>query len=155
MPPRRSGRRMNVQPPPQPVVSSSPSRQLSPAVANINQGQSNYKRYLHKALEFGIYHGLPMAATWALTMYGKPIYRTIKDIANYGKRMTINALAAIRSTPFKEVPANTTQSASTPTPTATPSVAASSASLPTATAIPRPTPDKQYPRTSFQLYNDH
>ena len=138
---RRSGRHIQQQqqaaPPQQPPAYADTgiqmSRQLSPLIQH-----APVQSYIRRLLRYGIATTVPIA-TYYVGKYSNPIKSTIKDIANYGKRMTINALAAIKNTPYKEEAVNATQPTPTPSPTATP--------------IPRPTPDKQHPRTSLQIYN--
>ena len=97
-----------------------------------------------RALQYGIKYGLPAGVLSLATVYRKPIYNTVKDIANYGKRMTINALAAIRNTPYKVEPYSPDSSDNedytqqiTPTP------------RPRPTPLPNPTVDVQHPKTSI------
>ena len=108
------------------------SRQQSP----VPQQQHQYhpvRDVLGKALQFGLRWAGPigLGVGWALRG-NERAYNSIKDIANYGKRMTINALQAAWRTPFKnaQMNATTTDTSKTQTP------------------IPTPSPDSQHPRTS-------
>ena len=111
------------------------SRQQSP----IPQQQHQYhpvRDVLGKALQFGLRWAGPigLGVGWALRG-NERAYNSIKDIANYGKRMTINALQAAWRTPFKNAQMNATATNAT-------------ATNATQTPIPLPSPDSQHPRTS-------
>lgn len=114
------------------------SRQQSP----VPQQQHQYhpvRDVLGKALQFGIRWAGPigLGVGWALRG-NERAYNSIKDIANYGKRMTINALQAAWRTPFKNVPTNAAQENDSNT----------CNKCPQQTPMPAPTPDAQHPRTS-------
>lgn len=127
-----------------------------------SRGTQYSQPFYARALRNGLTIGIPLGIGYLANVYGKPIYNTVKDIANYGKRMTINALTAIRDTPYMSAQQQTTTY--TPKPMPKPSVAASSASMqiptpkptpkstpkPTHTPIPKPTVDAQHPKTSIQ-----
>ena len=109
------------------------SRQQSPIPQQQQHQYHPVRDVLGKALQFGLRWAGPigLGVGWALRG-NERAYNSIKDIANYGKRMTINALQAAWRTPFKnaQMNATTTDASKTQTP------------------IPTPSPDSQHPRTS-------
>ena len=137
----RQARNIVAPPPPPPpaIDSSQSSRAMSPLVPQQQPYNNKYmyqtRRILHNALALAT----PLGIGYAIGKWGKPIYKTIKDVANYGKRMTLNTLAAIRSTPFYEDVSSDDEPINPN---------AISPPKPTPTAIPKPTQDPQHPRTS-------
>ena len=114
------------------------SRQVSPVIQHSTPPRPYHpvRDALGRALQFGLKWAGPIGVGvgWALRG-NERTYNSIKDIANYGKRMTINALQAAWRTPFKVAPINSTASNAT-------------ATNATQTPIPLPTPDSQHPRTT-------
>ena len=99
-------------------VSAQTSRQVSPLPSAEPPRQ---RPFYQRALSYGI----PIGAAAVLgSKYGEKVYNTMKELANYGKSLTVNALTALRGIP--------------PTTAARP------------TPLPLPTPDKHHPKTSIQ-----
>lgn len=126
------------------------SRQVSPLTAKATSPipQQRPMPFYQRALLYSI----PVGAAGVLgTLYGNKIYSTMKELANYGKRLSVNALAAIRGTPYY-IPTNyTTSSASSGVPSRSPSPTP----RPSPTGLPTATPDPRHPKTGVQIYYPH
>ena len=105
-----------------------PLKARTRTITIINR-QRNYKPYIYGGLI-----GAALTGSAALySRYHKPINKFVShvgkrigDIGNYAKRMTQNALIAIRNTPFKETVNNSTEKDSNTSPTPNPTPLASS-----------------------------
>ena len=111
-------------------VSAQTSRQVSPLPPTEH---ASARPLAQRALMYGV----PLGAAAVLgSKYGDKVYNTMKELANYGKSLTVNALTALRGIPPQSSPLDQGPSArhisARPTP------------------LPLPTPDKHHPKTSIQ-----
>ena len=115
-------------------VSAQTSRQVSPLPPTEH---ASARPLAQRALMYGV----PLGAAAVLgSKYGDKVYNTMKELASYGKSLTVNALAALRGIPPTTTPTTAQLDHS-------PSARHISASP---TPLPLPTPDKHHPKTSIQ-----